>query len=186
MTYRSRVGKDQKQVSKELFLLLFYNARIDLNHWTHVKFIIDHIFLFSIVVLSGGALLWPVLTTRGKRASPLEVTQLINRGKSTLLDVRSSAEFDASHLRDAKNIPLADVSKRIAELGKIKTRSIVVICASGTRSASAASVLQKAGFEDVVCLDGGINAWQSAGLPVTKGNAPTAAANPISLNKGSK
>jgi rhodanese-related sulfurtransferase len=152
-----------------------------------VKFIIDHVFLISIVLLSGGALLWPVLTARGKRASPLEVTQLINRGKSTLLDVRSSTEFAASHLRDAKNIPLPELAKRIAELGKVKTRSIVVVCETGTRSPSAASLLEKAGFDDVLCLDGGLKAWQTAGLPVVKASAPTTTTNSkISLNKGSK
>ncbi len=152
-----------------------------------MKFIIDHVFLISIVVLSGGALLWPALTARGKRASPLEVTQLINRGKSTLLDVRSSAEFAASHLRDAKNIPLPELTKRIAELGKIKTRGIIVICETGSRSPSAASLLEKAGFEDVLCLDGGLKAWQAAGLPVAKATTPATAANTkISLNKGSK
>jgi rhodanese-related sulfurtransferase len=165
-----------------------------------VNFIIDHVFLISIVLLSGGALLWPVLTARGKRASPLEVTQLINRGKSTLLDVRSSAEFAVSHLRDAKNIPLPELTKRIAELGKVKARSIIVICETGTRSPSAASMLEKAGFEDVLCLDGGLTAWQAAGLPVAK-VTPAAKATPvekataqttttnnskISLNKGSK
>ncbi len=147
-----------------------------------MKFIIDHIFMFSIVVLSGGALLWPVLTTRGKRASALQVTQMINRGKSIVLDVRTAAEFDAGHLRDAKNIPLAELDKRAGELGKSKSVTVIVVCQKGTRSAPAATMLEKAGFEDVVCLDGGLDAWQTLGLPVAKGSAPAS----ISLNKGTR
>ena len=147
-----------------------------------MKFIIDHIFMFSIVVLSGGALLWPVLTARGKRASALQVTQMINRGKSIVLDVRTAAEFDAGHLRDAKNIPLPELAKRVGELGKSKSVTVIVVCQKGTRSAQAASLLEKAGFDDVVCLDGGLDAWQTLGLPVAKGRETT----PISLNKGNR
>ena len=133
-----------------------------------MKFIIEHIFLLAIVLLSGGALLWPALTMRGKRASPLEVTQLINRGKTTVLDVRDAAEFANGHLRDAKHIPLAELAQRSGELDKVKSRTIVVVCQKGTRSASACKQLAKAGFEDVVSLDGGLAAWQSAGLPLAK------------------
>src|SRR3954463_874224 len=96
--------------------LLFYNARIDLNHWTPVKFILDHLFIVSIAVLSGGALLWPLLVARGKVATPLQVTQIINRGKATILDVRSEADFANGHLRDAKNIPVKELATRMGEL----------------------------------------------------------------------
>ena len=148
--------------------LLFYNARIVLNHWNPVKFIIDHIFIVSIVVLSGGALLWPALQPRGKRTSSLLVTQLINRGKTQVLDVRDAAEFAKGHLRDAKNIPLADLSSRIAELEKSKSKTIVVVCQTGARADKAVKVLEGAGFTDVVSLDGGLTAWQAAGLPTAK------------------
>jgi len=133
-----------------------------------VKFIIDHIFTVALVVLSGAALLFPALQPRGKRASALEATQIINRGKSTIVDVRSAAEFANGHLRDAKNIPLADLAKRIGELDKAKARSVIVVCESGTRAAKAVRQLAAAGFDDVVSLDGGLAAWQAAGLPVAK------------------
>jgi rhodanese-related sulfurtransferase len=133
-----------------------------------VKFILDHIFIVAIVVLSGGALLWPALQPRGKRASPLQVTQLINRGKTTIVDVRDTAEFANGHLRDAKNIPLADLAGRIGELDKSKARTIVLVCQSGARADKALRQLAAAGFEDVVSLDGGLTAWQAAGLPIAK------------------
>ena len=133
-----------------------------------MKFILDHIFIVAIVVLSGGALLWPALQPRGKRASPLQVTQLINRGKTTIVDVRDAAEFANGHLRDAKNLPLADLAGRIGELDKSKTRTIVLVCQSGARADKAARQLAAAGFEDVVSLDGGLTAWQAAGLPIAK------------------
>jgi rhodanese-related sulfurtransferase len=133
-----------------------------------VKFILDHIFTVALVLLSGGALLLPALKPRGKRASTLEVTQLINRGKSTIVDVRGADEFATGHLRDAKNIPLADLAARIGELDKAKARSVVLVCQTGARSDKAARQLAAAGFNDVVSLDGGLAAWQAAGLPVAK------------------
>jgi rhodanese-related sulfurtransferase len=133
-----------------------------------VNFIIEHIFLVGIVVISGGALLWPALTMRGKRASPLEVTQMINRGKSLVLDVRDTAAFANGHLRDAKNIPLTELVGRVGELDKSKSKTVVLVCQKGVRSPLAAKVLAKAGFEDVVSLDGGVTAWQAAGLPLAK------------------
>lgn len=133
-----------------------------------MKFIIDHIFTVALVLISGGFLLLPALQPRGKRASALQVTQIINRGKSTVVDVRTPEEFAAGHLRDAKNIPLADLGTRIGELEKSKGRSVVVVCQTGARSDKAVRQLAAAGFDDVVSLDGGLTAWQAAGLPVAK------------------
>jgi len=133
-----------------------------------VKFILDHIFTVALVVLSGGYLLFAGIGPRGKRASPLEVTQMINRGKTTVVDVRSTEEFAAGHLRDAKHIPLADLASRIGELEKSKSRSVIIVCQSGARADKAVRQLAAAGFNDVVRLDGGIAAWQAAGLPLAK------------------
>jgi len=133
-----------------------------------VKFLIDHIFLIGIVLLSGGSLLWPAIALRGKRATVLEVTQLINRGKSVIVYVREPAEFGTGHLPGAKNIPLAQLGDKLGELDKMKSKNIVVVCESGARSASAARILTKAGFEDVVNLDGGLAAWRHQGLPLAK------------------
>jgi rhodanese-related sulfurtransferase len=133
-----------------------------------VKFFIDNIFLIAIALVSGGALLWPMLTQRGKRATPQDVTLLINRSKATIVDVRDATEFAEGHLPEAKNIPLADLDKRIGELEKFKSKSVVVVCKTGARASSAAAKLAKAGFADVVNLDGGVAAWQKAGLPLAK------------------
>ncbi|MGF6272082.1 rhodanese-related sulfurtransferase [Massilia sp. UYP11] len=133
-----------------------------------MNFLLDNIFVVAIAVISGAALLWPALAPRGKRASPLQVTQMINRGKTTVVDVRSAEEFAAGHLRDAKHIPLADLGNRIGELDKSKNRTVVVVCQTGARSDKAARQLQAAGFEDVQSLEGGLAAWTAAGLPLTK------------------
>jgi rhodanese-related sulfurtransferase len=71
-------------------------------------------------------------------------------------------------LRDAKNIPLADFDKRIGELEKSKGKSIVVVCQTGARADKAVRLLQAAGFDDVVALEGGLAAWRAASLPTVK------------------
>lgn len=133
-----------------------------------VKFIIDNIFLVAIALLSGGALLLPAMRGGGRRSSPTEVTQLINRGKTTILDVRDAAEYANGHLRDAKHIPLAELKNRIGELDKSKSKTVVVVCQRGSRADRAVRQLAAAGFTDVTMLDGGLTAWQAAGLPVAK------------------
>ena len=133
-----------------------------------VKFILDNIFFVVLAIVSGLGLLWPALAPKGRRATALQVTQLINRGKTTLVDVRGADEFAAGHMRDAKNIPLADLGNRIGELEKSKTRTVVVVCQTGARSDKAVRQLKAAGFEDALSLEGGMTAWTAAGLPVTK------------------
>jgi rhodanese-related sulfurtransferase len=133
-----------------------------------VKFIIENIWLIALVILSGGALLWPNLQRRGQKVSLLQATQLINQGKGVVLDVREPSQFAVGHVRDAKNIPLNELPKRISELEKFKSKSVIVTCQSGMQSAKAALQLKKAGFNEVVSLNGGLSAWQAQGLPVAK------------------
>lgn len=134
-----------------------------------MNFILDHLLTVAIAVISGGALLWPALMPRGRQATPLQATQMINRGKSTaVIDVRSADEFAAGHLRDAKNMPLADLASRIGELDKNKVKTVILVCQSGARADKAARQLKSAGFEDIYTLEGGVNAWSAAGLPLSK------------------
>jgi sulfur dioxygenase len=83
-----------------------------------------------------------------------------------LVDVRDREEFDGplGHIRGAQPIPLADLARRAGELSK--ERPIVTVCRSGARSAQAAVLLQKAGFNDVANLAGGMIRWRGEGHPV--------------------
>ena len=133
-----------------------------------MKFIIDNIWLLVLAVGSGLALLIPALQRSGAKVSVLQATQLMNQGKCTVLDVRNPEEFETGHIKNAKNIPLADLSKRLSELEKQKAQSVITVCASGTRSATAVAMLSRAAFTQVVSLDGGMAAWREQGLPTVK------------------
>jgi rhodanese-related sulfurtransferase len=133
-----------------------------------VKFVIDNIWLIALLLVSGGALLWPTLQRRGEKVSVLQATQLLNQGKTAVVDVREPSAFAAGHLRDAKNIPLKELPNRLGELDKFKSKPVIAVCQTGVQSSKAAAQLKKAGFSEVFSLDGGVSAWQAQGLPTTK------------------
>lgn len=133
-----------------------------------MKFFLDNIFLIGIIVLSGGALVAHTLQRVGAKVTALQATQIINQGKTLILDVRPATDFAAGHIRDAKNIPLKELKGRVAELEKFKDRPVIVVCNKGLQSNKATAILKKEGYTEAVSLLGGQDAWQSQGLPVTK------------------
>ncbi|QAU33264.1 rhodanese-like domain-containing protein [Janthinobacterium sp. 17J80-10] len=133
-----------------------------------MKFVIDNIWLFAVLLASGGMLLFPHLQTRGRKVTLLEATQMINQGKTVVLDVRSSEDFAAGHIRNAINIPLKDLPQRLGELEKSRSKNIIMVCQAGVNSARASAQLDKAGFKETYSLTGGLTAWQGQGLPVVK------------------
>jgi hydroxyacylglutathione hydrolase len=84
-----------------------------------------------------------------------------------LLDVRQADEYAAGHVPGSLHLMAGDLPDRLSELPR--DREIVTICASGFRSSIAASLLQRAGFEHVTSVSGGVPAWQTAGYPVETG-----------------
>ena len=82
----------------------------------------------------------------------------------TVVDVRSANEWSHGHLPGAKHIPLGSLIDRLGEIPSGKP--VVVQCQSGGRSQIAASILERAGFRDVINLTGGLSAWTASGLAV--------------------
>jgi phage shock protein E len=89
-------------------------------------------------------LILKVLLTR--RAPASVVAEKLKAG-ATVVDVRSEAEFRGGAYAGAINVPLQTLSGRLQRIPK--DRPVVVYCASGSRSAMAARVLKKAGYDDV-------------------------------------
>lgn len=101
--------------------------------------------------------------------SPIEATQKLNRDKAVLLDVRNEREYSSEHIIDALHIPQNELTQRLPELAKYKDQPVIVYCANGNRSVSTCARLRKDGFQQVFNLSGGLTAWQSANLPISKG-----------------
>ncbi len=135
-----------------------------------MKFVMDNIYLVAVACVSGAMLIWPLLRrgAGGPSVNTLEATQLINREDALVLDVREQAEFAQSHILNSRGLPLSQLEARLVDIEKFKDKPVIVYCASGSRSASAAATLRKHGFSNVVNLSGGFAAWRQAGLPVQK------------------
>ncbi len=84
-----------------------------------------------------------------------------------VLDVRSAEEFAAGHVPGAINIPHDQLGARHGEL-KGATGELVVYCRSGRRSALAVETLEGAGYTGLRHLQGDMQGWEAAGLPVEK------------------
>lgn len=85
-----------------------------------------------------------------------------------LLDVREPGEFAEVHAKNATLIPLGQLPSCLNEIAQYKNKPVEVICHTGRRSAKGAEILRNAGFIRVANVEGGTNAWISAGLPVIR------------------
>lgn len=99
-----------------------------------------------------------------------QVTALQSAG-SLVLDVREVSEYAEAHVSGSTLIPLGQLAQRLQELGADKSKPVVLICRSGRRSAQAQTILEQAGFSAASNVEGGMIAWQKAGLPVITGSA---------------
>ena len=97
-----------------------------------------------------------------------EFDKLRAEGHNPVLDVRTPAEFAKGHMPSALNMDVngPDFEKKVAALDKSKT--YLVNCASGVRSAKACGKMSHLDFRNLYNLQGGFRAWEKAGKPVEK------------------
>ena len=103
-------------------------------------------------------------------ASAVDVTEAQRRlasREALLIDVREPDEWREGHVAGARHIPLGDLAARLAEVPR--DRSVLLFCRSGNRSGKATAFLRQQGYAQATNVEGGIIAWQGAGLPVTRG-----------------
>jgi len=83
-----------------------------------------------------------------------------------ILDVRTPEEFDAGHIEGAIMIDFyaEDFAEQLAQLDP--DVPYLLYCNSGNRSGKTVPILDELGFTDVADVDGGIQAWAGAGLPI--------------------
>ncbi len=107
----------------------------------------------------------------------MKASELAQRvGDVQVVDVRYANEWDAGRIDGAVHVPADELDQRLGELDP--DRPVVTVCRTGNRSASAAELLTAEGF-DAENLDGGMEAWAAAGLPVVRdGGQPGAVVEP--------
>ncbi|MFA6988489.1 MAG: undecaprenyldiphospho-muramoylpentapeptide beta-N-acetylglucosaminyltransferase [Candidatus Gastranaerophilaceae bacterium] len=102
-----------------------------------------------------------------KELSPQEVVSHNTSDKDyIIIDVRESAEYQDGHIKNSTNIPLSLLLNEYQAIQRKKP--IVLVCRSGNRSLKALSFLKDQGFNNIINLKGGINAWQKAGYKLEK------------------
>src|SRR5690349_6836486 len=108
------------------------------------------------------------------QVSAEELAQM--RAAVQIVDVRRPGEWDQGHIEGAHLLPLHQLA---AKLGEIEhSRPVAVHCKGGYRGVIACSLLQRAGFDQVMNLTGGFDAWRACGLPEAKsGSAAAQTAN---------
>ena len=131
---------------------------------------IDNLALIALLLLSGAALFLQTLSTLigGKGLSPSETTIWINRRKAYVLDLRSEEEYKAGHLPGAKFANSSALTAAIEKLKLDRKLPVVLVCDTGAQSRKLLAETQKLGFVEVGVLDGGVQAWKAAALPLVK------------------
>jgi len=104
-----------------------------------------------------------------KTLKPAELTPLMNRDNALVVDIRAQNEFQQGHISGAKNVQPSQFDPENKQLAAAKSLPVVVVCKAGMTAGGIAKRLSKAGFEKVYVLDGGIEGWRAAGLPLVKG-----------------
>jgi len=131
---------------------------------------IDNLALIALLLVSGAALFLPTLSTLigGKGLSPTEATIWINRRKAYVLDLRPEELFKVGRLPGAKSIKTSEITVAIEKLKLDRKHPVVLVCETGAQSRKALAEVQKFGFAEVGVLQGGVQAWKEAALPLVK------------------
>lgn len=102
--------------------------------------------------------------------APRAVAPLVQQGTDVkLIDVRTPAEFESVHIPGSYNVPLDQLPEHREELRSRLTGPAVLICRSGTRARQAEQLLREVDLPALHVLEGGLSAWEQAGLPLSRG-----------------
>jgi rhodanese-related sulfurtransferase len=135
-----------------------------------LEFFNHHLYLFAGF---GAALLLFIANevhgalTGGVKLAPLQAVRLINDREAVVVDLRPVGDYKKGHLLNALNLPVDKLGERAGELGKDKSKPVLLYCALGSVAGEAADKLRKLGYTEVYPLRGGINGWLTSNLPVT-------------------
>ena len=115
--------------------------------------------------LAGGMEAWEA------NGMPVQLSELVDPAEArkaltegvTLVDVREPGEFESGHIDGAISVPLGRIGTQLDLIPR--DRPVLAYCGGGVRAASAISLLERAGFGQLLNLEGGMGAWREAGYP---------------------
>ena len=116
--------------------------------------------------LKGGFEAWEMADKEIDKVESISAGEFANIYRNdnhlTIKDVRKITEFEERHIKEAENIPLAQISELMTEFDKEETNYIH--CAGGYRSMVASSILKSRGYDNVVDIQGGFGAIAETGI----------------------
>ena len=142
------------------------------NYMKKKFFSIAILMIFSTLILSDSLLAEEEKNTDITIISVQEANKLIEENientKFMILDVRTGEEYKAGHIENSINIDYKSpkFKENVSNLDKEKI--YLTYCRSGRRSANSAEIMEELGFENIYMIEGGILAWDKAGLPIKK------------------
>ncbi|MEP6547895.1 MAG: rhodanese-like domain-containing protein [Gammaproteobacteria bacterium] len=134
------------------------------------EFIGHHPYLATAAVVAAAAVSFYEIRERMQAFAALTAMQavrLMNQG-ALVIDLRGKELYDAGHIGDARNVPVAELETQADSLKKWRDKNVITYCDSGTAGAGGARALTKLGFTKVFNLQGGLNAWMKDNLPLAK------------------
>ncbi|OOR87022.1 rhodanese [Moraxella caviae] len=126
-----------------------------------LEFMGNHPVLFGILFVLLIAFFMIEGKRSGKKVPPSELGLLVNQG-AQVIDVRPAPKFATGHISGSRNIPFGELKNHLEEL-RAMTAPVVIVCDVGMQSGAVVSMIGKPNF---MRLEGGINGYQAAGLPL--------------------
>lgn len=124
------------------------------------------------------------MTASLHKLPPQAVRERLDAGRAVLVDIREPDEYARSHIKGAQSQPLSQWEK--AHLTIDPDADVIFTCRSGMRTAGACDRLAARVTGEAFVLDGGLNAWEKAGLPVeTNADAPLEIMRQVQIAAGS-
>jgi rhodanese-like protein len=102
----------------------------------------------------------------GRKVPPSELGLLVNNQNARIIDIRPANKFANGHITGSQNIPFNDLKNHLAELQAIEV-PVILVCDIGMQAGAAVQLINRPNF---MRLEGGIQGYQSAGLPLVGTN----------------
>jgi glyoxylase-like metal-dependent hydrolase (beta-lactamase superfamily II)/rhodanese-related sulfurtransferase len=152
-------------LDREIVLVAEEEAALDESRMRLARVGMEHV----AGCLEGGMAQWAAEQKPAAQIAQIAVEELnrelaANPDSIQVVDVRRKSEWDQGHIGGALHKPLDRLESMLGDLKR--DRPIVVHCKGGYRSAIACSLIQRAGFENVTNLIGGLDAWKACGLAI--------------------
>lgn len=95
-----------------------------------------------------------------------QLVDMMNKETVVLLDVRESKKFKSGHIVHSLNVPVADLTKKLASLSSHVADNVVIIAETDADAEKVSKTLSENNFTKIFILDNGINAWKKDNYPL--------------------